>query len=328
MEPGENSGNQPTKKSWPPKITGSLEPLAGRCGAKLKFTGTSSENPTKYCKKYPLKGGNGRCERCGGKSPVAGPTHPTYKSGRWSKFLPEQIRERVNDAAADPELLSARRQVEIVDARLTMLLERIKTGESGSAWESLLEARVEFAAASQAIQKLQAQLQSASDDATFGMLQSEKEKQQKIASEAVNRVWRIIDGAAKSETAWREAIDLFHEHTQFQRAEIQTQVQLRQVMTAEQAMVFVMNVQQAIADTVKDPKEKAAIGLRLAQLLGRAGSSSITTPAAQPTAIAIAQIAPEDSPAPAGQGGAGEGEIIEGEATAASPSPDNSPPAP
>lgn len=48
-----------------PKVSGSPEPIEGRCGAKLRGT-----NPPRYCKNPPLKYQT-KCRRCGGASPQA-----------------------------------------------------------------------------------------------------------------------------------------------------------------------------------------------------------------------------------------------------------------
>ena len=49
------------RKAGLPKTTGSLAPTPGRCRGKLRYTGTSLENPTRYCDKWPLRGKT-RCE--------------------------------------------------------------------------------------------------------------------------------------------------------------------------------------------------------------------------------------------------------------------------
>lgn len=298
------------------------------CGAKSKRTG-------KPCTNQPMA--NGRCRLHGGKSLPPGPLNPNFIHGRYSKYLPESIRARVEEAAADPHLLSIRRQIEIVDVRFTMLLERLHSGESGSLWARLLFHKAGFQSAQAEIQRLKGRLQSLSpdDEAAALSIQNQIARQQQNAADALGSMMKIIDAGAKDESAWREMIDMAHELKDFKRAEIASEVQLRTVMTLDQAMMFVHNVQLAIADVVKEPKERAAIGLRLAQLLGPVGSSRpagamaviegpmIEGPMVEGQAVASGEnasgenasgdggegvegVASQVSPAPAGQGGAGE----------------------
>jgi hypothetical protein len=90
------------------------------CGAKTRNGGT--------CKQPALP--NGRCHYHGGKS-LAGIASPTYKEGKYSKHLPQRMREAYALAIDDPQLLEQREQIGIIDARLIDLLARVDTGESG-----------------------------------------------------------------------------------------------------------------------------------------------------------------------------------------------------
>lgn len=94
------------------------------CGAR-KSDGTPCRNP-----------GNGQGNRCkwhGGASNPPGPTHPSWKHGRASLLtgrLPERLRAAYDASVNDPEILSLREQIALVDARIVELVERLETGES------------------------------------------------------------------------------------------------------------------------------------------------------------------------------------------------------
>lgn len=95
-----------------------------RCGAKLRHGGT--------CKQYPITGRN-RCRLHGGATPVAGPTHPNWKHGRRSKLfshLPSKLRASFEASITDPDLLSVRSELALVDSRLHELLDRLNSGET------------------------------------------------------------------------------------------------------------------------------------------------------------------------------------------------------
>src|SRR5690606_3084472 len=85
------------------------------CGAKTR-AGTP-------CKRAPVPGRT-RCRLHGGLTP-AGASHYNFKTGRYSKVLPARLRERYEEAAADPELLALREDIALLDSRLDDLLKRV-----------------------------------------------------------------------------------------------------------------------------------------------------------------------------------------------------------
>ena len=78
---------------------------------------------------------NGRCRVHGGSMPT-GPGHPAYKSGRFSKALPDRLARKFQDAYDDPDLLSARSAVAILSTRIVEIAERFDAGGSGSCGHS------------------------------------------------------------------------------------------------------------------------------------------------------------------------------------------------
>jgi hypothetical protein len=66
-----------------------------RCGARLR------NRPGQTCRRWPLANGNGRCTLHGGKA-LVGPDSPTWKHGRYSKWLPKQMVRDVERDMADP----------------------------------------------------------------------------------------------------------------------------------------------------------------------------------------------------------------------------------
>jgi len=58
---------------------------------------------------------NGRCKMHGGPS-VRGAAHPNFKHGRYSKAMPKGLKDAYNRAEADPDLLSLRADVALLQA--------------------------------------------------------------------------------------------------------------------------------------------------------------------------------------------------------------------
>jgi hypothetical protein len=73
-------------------------------------------------------GAGGRCKWHGGANHPGGPSHPNWKGGRWSKFLPKGIRERFQEAMEDPELLRIRQDMALLDAIITGHQAKLKDG--------------------------------------------------------------------------------------------------------------------------------------------------------------------------------------------------------
>jgi hypothetical protein len=98
------------------------------CGAKKK-DGTP-------CKAKAME--NGRCRIHGGLTPK-GVASPHFKDGIRSKYLPKGLAQAYQDAQSNPELLSVRGDVELLDMLILGKLANLDTGESAAHWDTLLK---------------------------------------------------------------------------------------------------------------------------------------------------------------------------------------------
>lgn len=102
------------------------------CGAKSRTHGRPCQQPAMA---------NGRCRLHGGLTPK-GLAHPRTGTGRnldrsilrKDPLLPHRMVEAYQAAVRDPDLLSTRRDIGLVYARLEDLLARVDTGEAGAMW--------------------------------------------------------------------------------------------------------------------------------------------------------------------------------------------------
>lgn len=101
-----------------------------RCTAKSKQSGSQ-------CKKDAVEGYT-VCHIHGGKTP-RGLSSPNFKTGKYSKYLPQGLLDAYNDAQADKELLSIRGDVELLDVLIRSKLVNLDTGESAAHWDALLK---------------------------------------------------------------------------------------------------------------------------------------------------------------------------------------------
>lgn len=192
---------------------------------------------------------NGRCELHGGKSPPPGPTNPNYKHGRLSKHLPSAIAAQFNEAREDPELLSIRDDVALVDTRRTMLAKRLATGESGASWELLKEHWSEFERgnrmSAEGVQTDNPEL---------------REQARALITKSINAVGKLITQGASEEVQWKELQKSTHELAALKQSETTRLQKLHQMMTAEEALLLIHQVQQAVMQVVTNVEQQREIG--------------------------------------------------------------------
>lgn len=97
------------------------------CGAK-KRDGTPCKQPAMQ---------NGRCRLHGGKTPH-GIASPNFVTGKYSKYLPENLLTAYEDAQADENLLSVRGDIHLLDALIRAKLINLDTNDSSQHWIDLL----------------------------------------------------------------------------------------------------------------------------------------------------------------------------------------------
>lgn len=225
------------------------------CGAKSKRNGKPCPNP-------PMA--NGRCYHHGGASIPPGPGHPTYKHGRTSKlakYLPEAFQKLYNESHSDAELLSIRGEAALLETRVKVLCERLYSGESGALWKRLLKHWNDFEEGN----RLSREAASTEDPERRGDL---RQQAQELIQSAVQNIGRIIREAEKDESNWRELIATSQQSAGLKQAEMGRLQKLQMMMTAEEAIVLMHQLQQAVADVVSDPSLRQAIARRFEQLSG------------------------------------------------------------
>ena len=201
-----------------------------RCGAR-----TRGQTP---CRNWAMP--NGRCRMHGGMTP-GGMALPQFKHGRYSKYLPARLVDRYQAGRSDPELLAMRDEIAALDARLSELLERVDSGESGLLWIALRDAWTELQEARRAGDNL------------------------KLAA-ALTMVGDLIEQGFDDRAAWADVLALFQDRRRLVESERRRLVDLQQMITAEQAMVFLAAITDAVKKHVDDRDTLAAISADLIRL--------------------------------------------------------------
>ena len=201
------------------------------CGAKTR-AGTP-------CKKAPMA--NGRCHLHGGKS-LGGLASPTFKHGRYSRYLPANLTGRYEAARQDPDLLALRDEIALVDTRLGGLVEKLGSGESGSLWRRLRGAHQ-------------------------GLLQAREAKDSAGIASALTEIGELIERGTDEYVNWEEILGLLDQRRRLVESERKRLVEMQQMITVERAMLLVSAVVNAVARHVPDRKQLNAIATDIRGLI-------------------------------------------------------------
>lgn len=199
------------------------------CGAKTREGGE--------CQTPPMA--NGRCRMHGGLSP-AGVASGRFKTGKFSRYLPERLLERYQEAQSDATLLELRDEIALVDTRLLDLLQRVDTGESGAIWKKLQQLWKDY------------RDEEGSDRATDLLLE----------------IGRTIAEGAADYAAWDDVGKQVNQRKALTESQRKREVELQQGITAEKAMILIAQLTEIIRRHVTDPATRAAIAADLVQLTG------------------------------------------------------------
>jgi len=217
----------------------------GKCGH--KFTKAEHElwncpecGEDRHCHRTVKQEGL-RCFLHGGKS-VSGIASPNYKHGRYSKVLPTGLAERYERSLDDDDILALRDEIALLDTRLADLVNSLDIGTSKDLWKGLRT--------------------------SYNNLRTALGQQDPAsANEAMRALGRAISAGTQERQTWDEVYTLLDARRKLVESEAKRLIQMQQVITAEQAMVLLSRVQQAIIENVTDKRALAAIAAEFRELV-------------------------------------------------------------
>lgn len=194
------------------------------------------------CQRPPLAGRT-RCRLHGGATPV-GIASPHFRTGRYSRYLPDRLAARYEEARRDPELLNLTDELAAVDALLGELLGQLDRGESGAAWSALQAKWAELARAK-----------------ALGRAGE--------AAVALEEIGAVIERGALQLAAYVEIGRLLEQRRKLTEAEVRRRVVMRFLIHVEQVESLLVAVQEVIRHHVHDRQALAAIAAELRALAAR-----------------------------------------------------------
>ena len=156
---------------------------------------------------------NGACYLHGGASPK-GLAHPRYKTGKWSKYMPQRMLPRYEESQVDTELLALRADIALVDARIADLLEKVDSGESGQQWKHLSVLRLE-------------------------VYDAKRRGDDVAGKEALEGILHTIGRGKADSAAWYDVIGLIEQRRKLVESERKRLVEMKQMVTVEESMLLV-----------------------------------------------------------------------------------------
>lgn len=206
---------------------------AARCQAHSKTSGEQCRQPAVPGKRV--------CHWHGGVSP-SGVASGRYKTGKYSKDAPRRLVQHYEQALHDPELLSQREELALLDSRLLDVLRRVDTGESGQLW---------------------GRLGSAWNDLQVAQRLPDAEARGNAMAQALQDIGEVITKGQTDWATWRELLDLMEGKRRLSESEQKRLVMMQQMVTAEQALVLVDQTVQAIKDALEEIVEDERIRRRV-----------------------------------------------------------------
>jgi len=214
-----------------------------RCTAKSKQTG-------ERCKNEAVEG-KLVCRFHGGLS-KGGIESASLKIGRYSKYLPEKLLERYHESQNDRELLALREEIALLDTRLSDLITRIDSGESGALWG---KARALMSQYNEAVQ-----------------MGDPAQMQAKI-----HALRALIEKGMGDYAIWSEIRDVVDDRRKLVESERRRLVDMQQMIRAEDATLLVMRIIDIIKTGVTSKQDRAKVTRELLGLLDLADVGNVGT---------------------------------------------------
>lgn len=168
------------------------------------------------------------CYHHGGKTP-AGVASPNFKTGRYSKYLPDRLSNKYLEAREDAALLELRDEIALLGTRAGELLENLQDGDTRQLWKDLRETW------------------DALEDAVKA---GDKPKQGK----AIQEMGSIIKRGNAIYASWAEIYNVTDQRRKTVESERKRLVEMQQMITAERMLLLVGAILGVIQRHVTDTK--------------------------------------------------------------------------
>ncbi len=182
------------------------------------------------------------CRKHGGATP-SGIASPHFKTGKYSKYLPEGMLTAYQDARADEMLLSVRHDIHLLDALILSKLGNLDTGESAAHWDFLLK-------------QITLARKSYNNDDYGAFLQ------------AMDEMEALADKRRLHYATEQEITSQLEQRRKMVETEQKINIQAERVITSEQAMLLVSAMLDSVKRNVTDVSALTRIQADFIQFIG------------------------------------------------------------
>lgn len=229
-----------------------------KCGAKNR--------DGKPCENWAVNGRE-RCRMHGGKTHVGGPTHPAYRHGRYSSFLPAGLQAMYHASANAPDLLCQMPEVAFLETRIKTVMQGMQ--EAGATARIWKDARRVYRDWQGALEKT-ARAQAANDTTAA-------ETWSRAAQDFAEQLGRLLEAGASDEERHQEVMRLMEAKRKVSESERGRMVEASLLIRFDQVTTIFDSLIQVITDEVSDASTLARITSRFTGIIGRPHIAALGT---------------------------------------------------
>lgn len=184
------------------------------------------------CRRRVVEPGQ-RCLFHGGAS-LKGLVAPSFTHGRYSKYIPARLQGRYEEALADPDLISLRDEIALVDTRISELVSGMDTADSRELWEAV-------------------------GVAYMSLIAARKAKKWDRVDVGLKTLGNLVQRGANIWQTWQEIEGVVDQRRKLVEGERRRLVDLQQYVTAERVLLLFTVVANVITRRIDDPALVEAI---------------------------------------------------------------------
>lgn len=193
------------------------------------------------------------CRMHGGLS-LSGTQSPRWKHGRYSKYLPQGLMSKYDEARKDPDLLNLRDEISLNDARLKQLIEKLPEGGASHSWIELRSTWTELLNAQRAVSN--------------ALTDTDRKQAQQTLANVFRRLNEIVEEGASEAGIWNDIITTVDNRRKLVASESKRLTDMEQTITAEKAMALVYAVldiiRRNVGAIVTDPAQQKKLTSKIA----------------------------------------------------------------
>ncbi len=205
-----------------------------------------------YCKRTPGWGtshkGTGRCKNCGGNN-LSGIAHSNYRGRGYSKDIPSRLMAQYEASLNDPKLLTLRSELALCDAKISELLQSLKSAEACTGTE------IPAVALGKALRRSKAAVQKGMGPGAF--------------LNVLDTLESLVKDVISSTRLWEEMGTWIDRRQRLTDSEIRHMIQSQTMISVQEMTVLVGGILRVLRDRIDDRKLLGLIAEDVGRLVPR-----------------------------------------------------------